>query len=108
MAPDSSARTGVATVEDQVKVAFGKRFRRQLAVAVIVLPALMLVVLAADGRLEAIGGIPPSMLGLPITVLIVVALAFSLWNWRCPGCRSYLGKTWYPRYCPKCGVRLHD
>ena len=38
--------------------------------------------------------------------IIVGVGVFSLINWRCPGCKAYLGKSFSPRYCPRCGVGL--
>jgi hypothetical protein len=39
---------------------------------------------------------------------ILAAVGFSLWNWRCPACRGYLGRTFNPKFCQKCGVQLHE
>ena len=43
-----------------------------------------------------------------VTLVVVVGgmTGFSLWNWRCPACRSYLGKTSDARHCRRCGVEL--
>lgn len=44
--------------------------------------------------------------GPAFVVLVISALAFSLWNWRCPACNRYLGKGARPRFCAKCGAPL--
>jgi hypothetical protein len=36
----------------------------------------------------------------------VFCLIFSLFNWRCPSCKGYLGKTINPKHCQKCGIEL--
>jgi len=33
-------------------------------------------------------------------------LAVTFLTWRCPNCRTFLGKDWDPRSCPSCGVRF--
>jgi hypothetical protein len=39
---------------------------------------------------------------------ILLGLLFSLKNWRCPACDSYLRKNTNPKFCPKCGVKLQE
>ena len=42
-----------------------------------------------------------------LSALVGVGItAVSFWNWRCPACRSYLGKTTDARHCRRCGVEL--
>lgn len=39
--------------------------------------------------------------------LVILYVVISLIDWRCPNCNEYLGKTWNPKFCQKCGVQLH-
>ena len=55
------------------------------------------------------------LFGLPENVTVGVFLAivlgvviFSLTNWRCPECNRYLGKTFNPSFCARCGTQLRD
>lgn len=44
----------------------------------------------------------------PVAVLIIIGVViFSIFNWRCPKCNSYLGKGTNPKHCNNCGVELH-
>jgi rubrerythrin len=43
-----------------------------------------------------------------IVLFFAAAVVFSLFNWRCPACSSYLGKRFNPRFCPSCGAQLHS
>lgn len=47
-------------------------------------------------------------LAVAFALVALGLVAFSLWNWRCPKCRRYLGRGWAPRYCPGCGVQLQQ
>ena len=87
---------------------FVLRRRRQLILAVILVPAIVVALVLRDRGDVALLGLPPSLWGPAFFVLFVSALLFSLWNWRCPDCDRYLGKSISPRYCPKCGVALHS
>lgn len=54
---------------------------------------------------------PPDAVAIPafvvFAVFIAATLAFSLWNWRCPACRRYMGKHGFGiRFCHRCGARL--
>jgi hypothetical protein len=43
---------------------------------------------------------------IAIGAVTLVAIIVSLFNWRCPACRRYLGRSLWPAYCSRCGVRL--
>jgi ribosomal protein S27AE len=36
----------------------------------------------------------------------VFAVGLSLLNWRCPACGKYLGRSFWIKFCSKCGVPL--
>jgi hypothetical protein len=45
----------------------------------------------------------------PLAVFVIGALwVFTLLNWRCPACKTYLGHTLNPVFCSSCGARLRN
>lgn len=40
--------------------------------------------------------------------IIIAAIIFSFYNWRCPSCEKYLGKGINPKFCSKCGAKLQE
>lgn len=91
---------------EDFKAEFARRRRRQLLVS---LPLAAVVILFAVFSRTAEApplGLPPAVLGVAVFIFVLGAIAFSLWNWRCPACNKYLGKGISPSFCPKCGVAL--
>ena len=78
---------------DQIETDFKKRLVWQIIA--LIFAVILLVGTEASGN-YVVG-----------TVMLIGIFAFSLWNWRCPSCRSYLGRNMYPKYCPICKVQLH-
>ena len=37
---------------------------------------------------------------------LLVGLPLNLAWWKCPHCKTYLGRTSYPTYCPHCGEKI--
>lgn len=92
--------------QEEIRAEFCARRRRQLLVS---LPLLLLALGTAfleKGKQGAACGISASILLPVFLVLVIGAIAFSLYNWRCPACNRYLGKQWSPKYCSRCGVML--
>ena len=87
---------------------FALRRRRQILLAVPLLPVLIGVLAVRDRGDAVLFGIPAVIWGPAFLMLVIGALIFSLWNWRCPACNKYLGKGMSPRFCPKCGVALQS
>ena len=88
--------------------AFTLRRRRQLGITIPL--AFFLVVLAStvdgEGLVPQFSRLPGSFRVALYLVLVGGAIAFSLYNWRCPACNRYLGKGTNPQFCPKCGAPL--
>jgi hypothetical protein len=82
-----------------------RRFRarrfRQIAVLVALIPALVVAKLG-NGMAGLVNAPPAGVWGVAIGV-IAFAVVFSLWNWRCPGCGTSLGRSLNATECPKCG-----
>ena len=95
--------------DDVVRVhrEYAVRRKRQLLATIPVLAILVLFFLVADrDAVEAPFGLTKETATFSMVAVIVVVFGFSLWNWRCPACRRYLGKTWNPRFCHGCGAEL--
>ncbi len=93
--------------QEQIQEEFKKRRMRQ---RLLLLPIAGMVGLLlwtkANPAATTIMGLPVNMV-IGVTVAFVVgAVVFSLVNWRCPACNSYLGKGLSPNFCPKCGADL--
>jgi hypothetical protein len=89
---------------------FARRRKRQLLLAV---PMIALFAVNIFFKTGGRGGALHRFLSSdwPLWILIAFiafALVFSLRNWRCPACHSYLGRDASPRFCPKCGVRFAE
>lgn len=91
-----------------VRATWAVRWRRQMVMGVVVLMAFVPVI----GVVVAYEpDDPPKEIQVPLYVALGVvlagALAFSLWNWRCPACHRYMGKRAFGlRFCAGCGARL--
>ena len=88
----------------EFKQQFSTRRRNQIVLAVPLIAVILLLALSEEK--ESILGVPFSIVGPAAIVLIIGAVVFSLYNWRCPACNRYLGRTISPRFCAKCGVEL--
>lgn len=87
-----------------VRERYAAKRKAQLLLIVPVLAMVPLLILAKE-RQEILG--IPSGLVRPVAFAVVVAgVLFSLYNWRCPSCGRYLGRSLAHRFCPSCGVPL--
>ena len=83
---------------------FSARKRRQVLLA-IPLVAMVILFIVSEGK-TAILGIPLKIAGPAFVVIALAAVGFSLYNWRCPACNKYLGKSMSQKFCAGCGVEL--
>jgi hypothetical protein len=91
-------------VEGRVKREFALRKRRQIMVAIGVVPVIGLLLLSKGKWGPAVAitrEAGPYLFGA-----ILLAVGYSFWNWRCPACRKYLGKSLGPAFCAGCGAKL--
>lgn len=91
---------------NEVKIEFKKRKKRQLLIAIPLIPSIFLIAFMGEIQTEIIQGVSNLHLIIGAGVLIVLGLIFSLINWRCPSCKTYLGKRFNPKFCASCGVEL--
>lgn len=84
--------------------AFAKKRKRQITVAILVIPFMLLRVFKSE--LRQLDFINDSIIGYALIAFILGILVFSFINWRCPKCEAYLGKEVLIKHCKKCGVQL--
>lgn len=92
--------------EPDLREEFARRRTRQWLIVIPVALAVIAIRIAGDTK-------EPTWYGLPTGVVIGIgfamvigAIIFSLWNWRCPACSKYLGRGINPSFCAKCGFKL--
>jgi hypothetical protein len=93
---------------EQQKASFREQFaarRRNQIILAIPLIAVIVLMVSSEGQ-DAVLGIPLTVAGPGAIALILGGLAFSLYNWRCPACNGYLGKSISPKFCARCGTEL--
>jgi len=73
-----------------IKTEFASRKRNQIIVSISLIAMIILFVLFGENP----------------DVLFTGGIGFSLFNWRCPACNKYLGKSINPKFCSKCGAPL--
>ena len=89
----------------QIRKEFRQRQSSQLlSIAVSLL--LILLLALVQKRPDLFGELPKDTVsGLQI-IVISAFIAFSVFNWRCPACKKYLGPDINRHLCKKCGTRL--
>jgi len=90
----------------EFKERFAKKWRRQIVLTIVSIGAMSPLVIAEKSANQAAFGIPPSVWGPFVLVMLVTFAGLTLYNWRCPACGRYLGRSFRPSFCPKCGVAL--
>ncbi len=90
------------------KEEFAAKRRRQILAVIPALAAVVAIAVLGDTAGSAFLGLSAAV-WRPVGIAVVVGVAgFSLLNWRCPACGRYLGRSFNPAFCPKCGVALRD
>ncbi|HET9887699.1 MAG TPA: hypothetical protein VFR10_09305 [bacterium] len=92
----------------EFKESFAQRRKKQLLLAALIIPLVLVAVFAEDQRTDTILGYSVEVFGPIFLVAVIAALLFSLRNWRCPACSKYLGRSMNPKFCHNCGVELHN
>jgi hypothetical protein len=68
-----------------------------------------LLIMGAFFALTVIGRSQPLQYSVLYFVLGIIVVAFGISEilvWRCPNCKSHLGRGWNPGACPRCNARL--
>lgn len=83
---------------------FEKRKKKQLIVLLTCIPVVLLYLLQTSSkRLPFIGD---GGIAIASFLFFVGVFVFTLLNWRCPNCNSFLGKRFLMQKCDRCGARL--
>lgn len=98
----------MAEEQERIVAEFARRRRRQLIATAPTLAIIFLLLIMKREPHPQILGVSADRLVLFAMGGIVAAIAFSLWNWRCPACSRYLGRTTNPAFCSKCGAKLRQ
>jgi hypothetical protein len=78
--------------------------RQFLAISITLL--LLIFLTLVYKRPDLFGEFPREIISKTQIVLIVVFVGFSVFNWRCPSCKKYLGNNIGRQKCRQCGTRL--
>ena len=93
----------------EFKAAFAAKRRRQWLLVLLPVLAAVIVIVIVGRRPEGILLGVSAAVWRPVAFAVVIAaVVFSFINWRCPACGRYLGRTFNPAYCPRCGIPLRD
>lgn len=92
--------------EERIKVNYGKRRKLQIILTVPFIIVVIAFFILVRTETTAIAGISKDILLPIIVVLMFGGLIFSFFNWRCPSCNHYLGRTFSPSFCSKCGAKF--
>jgi hypothetical protein len=94
--------------ESELRQDFARRRTRQWLIVIPVAIAIIAMRVAGDSRNETFYGMPTTVvIGIGFA-MVIGAIIFSLYNWRCPSCSKYLGRGINPSFCSKCGFKLKD
>jgi hypothetical protein len=92
--------------ESDLREEFARRRTRQWLIVLPVAIAIIAMRVAGNAKEATFFGMPASVvIGIGFA-MVIAAIAFSLWNWRCPACSKYLGRGINPSFCAKCGFKL--
>lgn len=71
---------------------FKKRKKMQILVTIV---AALAVMVSYFTNLQTI-----------VLVIVIGLVVFTRFNWRCPKCNKYLGRSGNPTHCSNCGEKL--
>ncbi len=87
------------------KEEFAKKRKNQILIT-IPLFAVLIVMILSPAYFRSLG-LDKNTLTWGFLVYVLFVLGYSLYNWRCPSCNSYLGRSFFIKFCSKCGVPLN-
>lgn len=83
---------------------FEKRRKKQFIVLMACIPAVLLYLLrSSSGRVSFLGD---GGMTIALILFLFGVFVFTLLNWRCPNCNSFLGARFQMKKCDRCGARL--
>jgi hypothetical protein len=78
--------------------------RQFLAISITLLLLIFLTLIYK--RPDLFGEFSREIISITQLVLIAAFIGFSVFNWRCPSCKKYLGHNIGRQRCKQCGTRL--
>ncbi len=91
--------------DEQIKMEFARRRRRQL-IAMVATLILLLSLGLVSKRPDIFGEYARNDILAAQILLVCGFLWFSMFNWRCPACKKSIGPDFSRRVCRHCGARL--
>ncbi|MBI1221301.1 MAG: hypothetical protein GC180_01750 [Bacteroidetes bacterium] len=91
---------------NEIKAAYQRRRKRQLIVALFLVPTFLGMLFLSSNPETSLFGLDYDTLGKIAFGIVICALAYSVYNWRCPGCRKYLGRSINQNYCARGGAKF--
>lgn len=85
---------------------FAARQGRQRYLAVPLGALLVLLYFSSDKDAGTVFGQSLTIVAPLFAAVLIGTAVFSWWNWRCPACDRYLGRSATKKTCGKCGVVL--
>ena len=89
-----------------IKETFKKRKKRQIMIAVPLVLAVLFLGFSSEQQTDVAGNNNQAYVTIACIVMVACGVIFSIINWRCPSCKSYLGKKFNPKFCSSCGTEL--
>lgn len=90
----------------EIKLEFKKRKTRQLLIGLLLIPSIFVIAFLSETETELIAGISNMSVIVGAGAVFITGIIFSFINWRCPNCKTYLGKRFNPKFCSDCGTEL--
>jgi len=97
-----------ATQKEEIQRDYAARRQRQLIMTMPLGLVILALMLTSDKQDAPILGLSSDVFTALMVGMILIFMLLSFRNWRCPGCNKYLGRSFNPKFCQRCGVQLHD
>jgi Na+/citrate or Na+/malate symporter len=85
---------------------YQKRRKRQIVLTFVLVPLIALA-LMVQYKFVSLGSLK-DLFGMVFFGCVVLGIAFSFINWRCPACNKYLGRELNLLCCKGCGADFED
>lgn len=100
--PGSGGQEARAPEGDQIKAEFAKRWTRQCFISGQILLFMFPTIILSEQGYDL-----PTPFYVLAVASVLLGLAGSFWNWRCPHCSTYFGKKFFGlKFCQSCGAEL--
>lgn len=82
--------------------AYRRKRKNQIIVAILFIPIFFILLYPELTHKDTLFGLDMDTITSYLLIPIVVAVAYSFYNWRCPVCKKYLGRRINHKSCPRC------